>query len=102
MTHVYDISKRLGMFECYSDMADYDYIVEVQRLCNYDTAKEIAERELCRWGVTEYCEDLWDSEEEYKENADYYYNAGYVEVVANALAKAGIVTNIYVKWGENE
>ena len=100
MTHVFDISKRHGIFECYSDMADYDYIVEVQ-VGDYETAKAIANRELCRWGTTsEYWEDLWDSEEEYNDNVDYYFSAGYVEVVADALTKAGIMYEIFVKWGD--
>ena len=99
MTHVYDISKRHGMFECYSDMADYDYIVEVQ-VGDYETAKQIAERELNRWGTTEYFEDFWNGKEEYDEKAEWYYNAGYVEAVALALSEAGIIYEIFVKWGE--
>ena len=101
MTHVFDISKRHGIFECYSDMADYDFIVNVQ-VGDYDTAKQIANRELCRWGAcSEYWDDLWDSEEEYNENYEYYYNAGYAEVVVSALSEAGIVCEIFEKVGES-
>lgn len=102
MQHVFDISKDIGIFECYSDMADYDFVVMLET-GDYEAAKNIANLELCRWGATSsYLEELWDSEKEYNDKVDYYYYAGYAEVVANALNKAGYDFEIFVKVGDDE
>jgi hypothetical protein len=73
-------------------MADYTFIVECINERDYDKATKIAQKELEYYGCPE------DALEDFgQEKYDYYYNVGYVEVVKNALEKAGIEANYYAK-----
>ena len=77
-------------FWCYSDSADYEYVVEVDYPSDLEKAKEIAQRELDYYGCPEESPD-----------PDYYFNVGYVEVVETALNKAGIKADFYTKVKED-
>lgn len=78
-------------FWCSSDNANFAYIIECDSESDLDKAMEIAERELGYWC---YPEDALEDcgQEQY----DYYFHAGYVEVVEDALDEAGIRANYYV------
>ncbi|MBR1851862.1 MAG: hypothetical protein IJ794_01600 [Lachnospiraceae bacterium] len=82
--HTAKINERC--FWCFSDAADYEYLVELVDEADYDDAVIIAERELDYYGCPEEAPDY-----------DRYYNAGYVEVVKSALEAASIQANYYVK-----
>lgn len=73
------------MFRCYSDMAGYDYIVEVDNADSLEEAMEIAEKELEAYG---HPEEMGDLEE-------YYFNSGYVEVVKVMLDNNDIEATYY-------
>ena len=66
----------------YSDNCGVDYYFRVKDKTKIETAKEIAEKEF----------GFWASAGEGSKEPDYYYNAGYWEVVKDALDKAGIET----------
>lgn len=85
--HVSQINTDL--FWVYSHEADYEYIVCVADKENIEKAMEIAEREATRWGGPD--------KEELGDDYDYYYNAGYVEVVKKALENEGIDAYFYTK-----
>ena len=87
MCHVSQINEDLVWV--YSHDADYEYIVCVANKENMDKAMEIAEREATRWGGPD--------PEELGDEYDYYHNAGYVEVVENALKAEGIDVYFYTK-----
>lgn len=84
--HAIQITKHL--MYCYSDSADYEYIVRIEFPDDMERALEIANRELDLWGNPDDA-----PEEEY----DYYYNAGYVEVVQIALEREGVEATFFVK-----
>lgn len=71
-------------FWCYSDMADYEYLVELVDSNDYEKATEIAERELTYYGCPEESPD-----------EDYYNNVGYGQVVKEALEAEGIEAKYY-------
>lgn len=76
-----------NVFECFSDAADYDYFVRLDDADDMERALDIAEREL----------ELYGCPEDAGENFDHYYYSGYVEVVSEALSKAGIEAEYYTK-----
>lgn len=76
----------LDLFNVYSEMADIDYYIRVVDPSKLEQAMQIAEREISRW----CCIDEED------EDYDYYYQAGYCEVVENELNKVKIVYKIFV------
>jgi len=80
------------MFYVSSIEADYEYIVRVENVNDLKKAMEIAETEAMKWGAV--------SELEGTEDYDYYYNSGYVEVVENALDKAGIEATYFTNMNE--
>lgn len=84
MLHVAKICE--DMFYVFSEAADYEYIVRVEDESEASLAMDIAEKEAIRWGSPD------DSRDDY----DYYYNSGYVEVVENALSQANIEATYFV------
>ena len=89
--HVYaGANEFVYCFWCYSNMADYEFMVEVERSADLPRAIDVAEQAL------EYYGDPDESPA-----PDYYYNAGYCEVVRDALNKAGINHTIYAKLEED-
>lgn len=91
MTSLYTSRIDNCCFWCSSDNADFAYIIECDSESDFDKAMEIAERELGYWCCPE------DALEDYGQDLyNYYYNAGYVEVVEDALDGAGIRANYYV------
>lgn len=89
--HVSPIDKEL--FWVYSNEADYRYIVQLENPDQMDKAMEIAEREASRWGGG-FSEEFEEDSDEYS----YYHNAGYLEVVEDALNKAGIEADFYTLY----
>ena len=88
--HAFKINET--MFWVCSEAADYEYIVKLEKAEQLETAMEIAEREATLWGG--------GYEEEFAEDSDkynYYHNAGYVEVVENALRETGIDMDYFSK-----
>ena len=85
--HVSQIN--VDLFWVYSEAAEYEYIVCVTNKENMDKAMEIAEKEATRWGGPD--------PEELGDEYNYYYNAGYVVVVEDALKKEGIEAFFYTK-----
>ena len=83
-------------FWCSSILADYSYIVECLGEDDYDKAIQIAERELGYWSAPESVYSNF-SKEEADEKYNYYMNAGYVEVVKNAIDDAKIPVHFYVR-----
>lgn len=88
--HVSPIDEEL--FWVYSNEADYRYIVQLENPDQMEKAMEIAEREATMWGGG------FDEYEEDSEEYGYYYNAGYMEVVEDALNKAGIEADYYTLY----
>ena len=82
--HAFKVSDRA--MNCWSNMADYNYILFIKDPAQMDKALDIADRELSIWGNT----DAFPQDE-----YDYYYNAGYGEVVENALELEGIQVLCY-------
>lgn len=74
------------VFWCCSDMAKYEYLVELERSEDLERAMETADEELYKYGNPEESDDY-----------DYYYYVGYVEVVQNAFEKVGIKASFYDK-----
>ena len=79
---------------CYSTEADYEYVIRLEEEKDLDKAIEIAEEELEKWGAVSSLEGT----DEY----DYYYNAGYVEVVENAFEKANIEAEYFVPLNKED
>lgn len=97
MTYYHVSQINVDLFWVYSSDADYEYIVNIANKENMDKAMEIAEREATRWGGPD--------SEELGDDYDYYFNAGYVEVVEDAFKKEGIDAYFYTKMesrGESE
>lgn len=80
------------LIECYSDSADYDYFVRLEDEKQMYKALELANNVLDKWGSIP--DDL--DEDEY----NYFYNAGYVEVVADIFEKNNIQATFFVEMGE--
>lgn len=93
--HAFKINET--MFWVCSEAADYEYIVELEKVEQLETAMEIAEREASMWGGG-YHEELAVDDENYS----YYENAGYVEVLENALREAGIEAKYFVNMHEEK
>lgn len=76
------------LFNVYSEMSDIDYYIRVVDPNKLEQAMQIAEREIGRW----CCVDEIEDDDEY----NYYYQAGYCEVVEEELNKAKIIHKIFV------
>ena len=76
------------MFYCFSTMADYEYYVRLEEASELDKAMRIADEELSKWGAPD--------EKELGDDYAHYYNAGYVEIVQEALEREGIEADYFV------
>jgi len=84
LDHVSKLSDRA--LNCFAELADFNYILFIKDPSQIDKAYKIAERELHLWCCPE---------EAPPEDYDYYYNAGYAEVVEEALENQGIEVLCY-------